>query len=146
MSEPRYPDPKEIVEQVCRAINANAASIYTPHCMKVVPINPDDVMNGMGKVRPHSDARAFSAIIFRKHYQVPVGFGEYKAPTYAQIRSFLVLASNTSGLQHRMVTMCELMRKQPAYRKVYIDAVSGILKAGYDLCAVQNIEHELPCK
>lgn len=140
------------MESVCAAINARASEVYTKHSMHFVPLTVDNVRAdvGMGRrARAHSDARTISAVILRKHTLVDVGFGEMKSPTIAQIRTAIGLShieNGSGGMTMRMVTLCELMRKVPTYREIYVSAVRDLKARAFELCDLRNIENAVPCE
>lgn len=140
-----HPSVKDVLTSVCEHINANGPSLYSDAICKLIPITAEDILSGPGKYRIHSDARTIAAIILRKHVLMPYSFDEMKIPTLQYVGRSLKMTS-AGGLTKRIVKMCELMRKNPAYRSVYVQAVQRLVTSGFNMWRTEHIEHAVPCQ
>lgn len=140
------PTPQEVVKAVCASLNKVGETIYqgSARCLKCLPVSAADILLEPTKYRIHSDVRVVAAIILRKHTLLPYSFNQHRAPTIAYIAESL--KTSPRGIQFRMITMCELMRRDPSYRTVYVGAVRLLQQEGYSLHMTENVETAAPCQ
>lgn len=139
------PTTEVVLKAVCDQINEIGSELYkcSTKIQKTIPVSSRDIMTAPSKHRSSSDARVIAAIILRKHVLIPYDLQMMRAPTMNSITASLKTSHRLSSLMRRM---CERMRKEPLYRRVYVHAVRDIIGKGYELDRADNIESVAPCQ
>lgn len=140
-----YPDVTSVVEAVCGSLNEVAAEAKM-YSEGTTPVSSADILYEPSKYRAHSDVRVVSAMILRKHTLLPSGFEDEKQPTIEWISQKLLGRGRGGGIVIRMANMCELIRVDERYRRIYIGALTRIMGREYALFNIpKDIRNATPC-